>query len=141
MEEVKDETFAMRILGDGIAVCPVGSGELRAPAAGRVEQIFDTWHALTMVSDEGVELLLHVGIDTVQLGGKHFEMLVKEGDYVKVGDVLLNFDIEAIRTAGFDVTTPMIVSNSDAYDLRVTASGDVGAFMPLLKLTKKGERA
>ena len=139
LEEVKDETFALRILGDGVAVSPVGKGELRAPADGRVEQVFETWHALTMITNDGVELLLHVGIDTVELGGKHFEMLVKERDVIKTGDVLLNFDAEAIRAAGYDLVTPMVIGNSDDYELQVVASGDVGAGMPLLKLIKKGE--
>ena len=141
LEDVKDETFAMKILGDGIGVCPVGRGGRRSRVEGRVDQVFDTWHALTMVSDEGVELLLHVGIDTVKLGGKHFELLVKAGDAVKMGDVLLNFDIDAIRTAGFDVTTPMVISNSELYDMSIMAEGDIGAGMPLLKLTRKGRKA
>ena len=141
LDEVKDETFARRILGDGVAVCPVGKGELRAPADGRVEQVFETWHALTMITNGGAELLLHVGIDTVELGGKHFEMLVDEGDAVKTGDVLLNFDAEAIRAAGYDLATPMVVGNSDEYELQLVASGDVGAGMPLLKLVKKEGRA
>ena len=141
LDEVKDETFALRILGDGVAVCPLGKGELRAPVGGWVEQVFDSHHALTMITADGVELLLHVGIDTVELGGKHFEPRIKEGDAVKAGDVLLNFDTEAIRAAGYDLTTPMVVGNSDEYEMRVIASGDVGAGMPLLKLIRKGRKA
>ncbi|MBR5798116.1 MAG: PTS glucose transporter subunit IIA [Clostridia bacterium] len=140
LDEVRDETFAMRILGDGVAVCPMGEGKLRSPADACVEQVFDTRHALTLVTDTGVEILLHVGIDTVELGGKHFEALVKAGDRVKAGDVLLNFDMEAIRAAGYDATTPMVIGNSERYDLQTVASGDVGASMPLLRLTEKGER-
>jgi PTS system beta-glucosides-specific IIC component len=89
------------------------------------------------VSDEGVEVLLHIGIDTVELRGKHFETLVTAGDRVKQGQVLIRFDKEAIGAAGYDVTTPMVIGNSELFEIDVTATGDVGAGCPLLRLKRK----
>lgn len=136
LSEVKDETFASKILGDGVAVMPIAS-ELRAPVDGSVEQAFESGHAVTLVSDEGVELLLHIGIDTVELKGKHFDMLVRAGDRVKQGQVLIRFDKEAIGAAGYDVTTPMVIGNSELFEIDVVATGDVGAGCPLLRLKRK----
>lgn len=136
LEQVNDEVFAQKILGDGIAVLPQ-AGELYAPAEARVEQVFDSHHALTLVTIDGVELLLHVGIDTVQLKGQHFDVKVKEGQSVKRGELLMTFDIEAIRQAGYDVTTPLIVSNSGEFDLRSTEKTEVVAGEDLLYLTRK----
>lgn len=137
LEEVADETFATKILGDGVAILPCGE-TVYAPAAGRVEQTFDSGHALTMITDEGVELLLHVGIDTVRLQGKHFEILVTADQRVEVGAPLLRFEAEMIKREGFDLTTPLIVSNSDSFDVQKVAAGRVAVGTPLLKLMRKG---
>lgn len=134
LAEVADEAFAQGVLGDGIAVCPT-QGLLCAPADGRVEQIFESRHALTFVTDGGAELLLHIGIDTVALKGAPFTVKVSEGQHVACGDGLIVFDMEAIRAAGYDVTTPMIVSNSDDYRLSSLATGAVEVGTPLLRLT------
>ena len=114
MAEVKDEAFASCALGEGVAVEPA-EGKLFAPADGSIDNVFDTKHAIGMTTDSGVELLLHVGIDTVKLGGQHFTAHVANDQKVKKGDLLLSFDMEAIKAAGYLCTTPMIVCNTDEY--------------------------
>ncbi len=137
--EVGDEVFAQKILGDGVAVCPDG-GVLYAPVDGRVIQVFESGHAITLLSDEGVELLLHIGIDTVSLRGRCFCVKVEADQRVRRGDALIEFDRQGILDAGYEVTTPMIVSNSDEFELCVLREGDVAVGDPLLRLTKvKGE--
>ena len=136
LEEVSDEAFAAKVLGDGIAVCP-SEGVLRAPLDGRVDQVFETRHALTLLCAGDVELLLHVGIDTVALKGQCFETLVTPGQRIKQGDILIRFDLNGVRAAGYDPTTPMIVSNSDDFLLTPLADGEVRSGAPLLRLTSK----
>ena len=138
VREVKDETFALGILGDGVAILPFGN-ELCAPADARIEQVFDSAHAVTLVTEEGVELLMHVGIDTVELAGKHFECLVRAGNRVRAGDALLRFEGEAIVRAGYDLTTPIVVGNSEDYDITVVAGETVRAGDGLLELRRKEE--
>ena len=114
LAEVNDEAFASGALGDGIAIEPA-VGELVAPADGEISSTFDTHHAVGMTTVDGAELLMHIGIDTVKLGGKHFTYLVNEGDKVRKGQPLIRFDIEAIKAEGYPVTTPLIVCNTDEY--------------------------
>jgi len=136
IDQTPDETFATRILGGGGAILPLG-GTLFAPTDARVDQAFDTAHALTLITDGGAELLLHVGIDTVELQGKHFELLVGAGDRVRAGDALIRFDRSAIIAADYHVITPLVVGNSDEYDLEVLATGDVKVGTPLIRLKRK----
>ena len=96
LTEVPDPTFSEKILGDGFAVIP-SEGKIYAPADGEVTVVFDTLHAITMTTDQGAELLIHIGLDTVQLDGKGFEVFVRDGDTVKKGDLLMRFDLEYIR--------------------------------------------
>lgn len=125
MSEVKDATFASEVLGKGIAVIPK-KGEVTAPCDAVVETVFNTRHAIGLKADNGVEILIHVGINTVELGGKFYTSHVKEGDRVKTGQVMLTFDMEKIKEAGYDVTTPMIVTNSDDYqEIRILKTGNV----------------
>lgn len=125
MSEVKDETFAAEVLGKGIAIIPK-KGEVTAPCDAVVETVFATRHAIGLKADNGVEILIHVGINTVELGGKFYTSHVKEGDRVKTGQVMLTFDMEKIKEAGYDVTTPMIVTNSDDYqEIRILKTGNV----------------
>ena len=114
LAEVKDEAFASGALGDGIAIEPT-DGELVAPADGEISSTFETHHAVGMTTTDGAELLMHIGIDTVKLGGKHFTYLVNEGDKVKKGQPLIRFELEAIKAEGYPVTTPLIVCNTDDY--------------------------
>lgn len=114
LSEVKDETFAGEILGKGIAVLPK-EGKIFAPFDGTVETFFETGHAMGLRSRDGVELLIHVGLDTVELNGKYFTPHKKTGDSVVKGDLLLEFDIEGIKSEGYDVITPVIITNADDY--------------------------
>ena len=134
LAEVKDEAFASGALGDGIAIEPA-VGELVAPADGEISSTFNTHHAVGMTTVDGAELLMHIGIDTVKLGGKHFTYLVNEGDKVRKGQPLIRFDIEAIKAEGYPVTTPLIVCNTDEYAaVTPKASGTVKQGDALLEL-------
>lgn len=114
LTEVKDETFAAGVLGQGFAVVPE-AGKVVAPFNGKVTTLFETKHAVGVTSDSGIEVLIHVGLNTVALEGKYFTALVKEGDAVHRGQTLLTFDQRAIAEAGYDITTPVIVTNADDY--------------------------
>lgn len=115
LEEVKDETFAAGILGQGVGIEP-SEGKVVSPVKGKIETLFDTKHAVGITSEDGVELLIHVGLNTVELGGKYYTAHVAEGDSVEAGQVLLTFDMEQIKAAGYDVTTPVLVTNADQYE-------------------------
>ena len=134
LADVKDEAFASGVLGDGIAIEP-SDGELVAPADGEISSTFETHHAVGMTTADGAELLMHIGIDTVKLGGKHFTYLVNEGDKVKKGQPLIRFELEAIKAEGYPVTTPLIVCNTDDYAaVEAKASGTVKQGDTLLEL-------
>ena len=134
LADVKDEAFASGVLGDGIAIEP-SDGELVAPADGEISSTFETHHAVGMTTADGAELLMHIGIDTVKLGGKHFTYLVNEGDKVKKGQPLIRFELEAIKAEGYPVTTPIIVCNTDDYAaVEAKASGTVKQGDALLEL-------
>ena len=119
--------FSAKVLGEGIAIEPA-EGRLYAPCDGRIDMVFDTKHAVNIVSSDGCEVLLHIGIDTVKLGGKYFESHVEAGQQVRRGDLLVTFDMEKIRRAGYKLTTPMIVGNTEDYgSVTAAASGEVRA--------------
>ena len=127
MNEVPDDGFASRGMGDGVAVDPT-VGELHAPADGTITLVFPTKHAIGMVTDDGAELLMHIGIDTVKLNGENFDVKVAQDQKVKKGDLLVTFDIPAIKKAGYPVVTPLIVTNTAAYKaIRPLKTGDVKA--------------
>ena len=136
IEDVEDEAFSEKILGDGNPIEP-SERKLFSPCDGKVDTVFDTKHAINIVSSDGAEILLHIGIDTVKLGGKYFESHVSEGDNIKKGDLLITFDIGKIKKAGYKTTTPMVICNSDDYTkLTVTAKGTVKAGSELMKIEK-----
>jgi len=114
LSDVNDLVFKDEILGRGIAMLPV-LGRLVSPVNGVVSHMFDTGHAITLTSDEGVEILMHIGLDTVRLKGKHFTSLRKNGDKIKIGDVLIDFDLEKIKQEGYDSIVPIVVCNSDNF--------------------------
>lgn len=122
LHDVPDDVFAKKILGDGTAFIPK-EGKLFSPCSGTVSSVFDTNHAVNIISENGCEILLHIGIDTVKLDGKYFKSFVKNGQTVKSGDRLIEFDIEKIKSAGFSVITPMIVCNSENYKKIVPVYG------------------
>ncbi|ELY5855086.1 PTS beta-glucoside transporter subunit IIABC [Cronobacter malonaticus] len=132
LDDVPDPTFASGLLGAGAAIIPSGN-EVRAPFAGSVASLFETRHAIGLQGDNGMEVLIHVGIDTVKLEGKPFTAHVRVGDHVQPGDLLITFDRQSIIDAGYDLTTPIIISNSDSYRAVTTvAATAVTAGMPLL---------
>lgn len=114
VSQVPDPTFAEEMLGKGIAIEPT-VGKVYAPCDATVDMMFTTGHAVSLVADFGAEVLIHVGLETVSLGGKHFTIHVANGDKVKKGDLLIEFDLDAIKAEGFNTITPMLVCNSDAY--------------------------
>lgn len=114
LDQVKDEVFSTGAMGKGVAVEPA-EGKVYAPADGEITTFFPTGHAIGMTADNGVEILIHVGMDTVEMNGEGFTPKAKQGDHVKKGDLLLEFDIEKIKAAGHPVTTPIIITNTDAY--------------------------
>ena len=114
LSQVKDDTFASEVLGKGMAVVPV-KGEVKAPCDATVSMVFDTKHAIGLATDDGLELLIHVGLNTVELEGKFYTVHINDGDEVKKGQTLITFDLEEIKAAGYDVTTPVIVTNSDDF--------------------------
>ena len=136
LEDVPDPTFSQGILGPGIAIEPA-EGRIVAPADGSIDVMFETGHAVSMTTADGAELLIHVGIDTVQLEGKHYKACCKAGQQVKKGDVLIEFDPEAIKAEGYQIVTPILVCNPDAFTVEPAAGGTVAAGDALLTLKKK----
>lgn len=134
LEDVEDDVFSQKILGEGAAVEP-SEGKLYAPCDGKIDSVFDTKHAVNMVSHDGVEILLHIGIDTVKLGGQYFEAHVSDGQEVKKGDLLISFDMDKIKAAGYKVTTPLIIGNTDDYaSVEPVAQNSVSAGDMILKI-------
>ena len=125
LSEVKDETFASGVLGKGMAVIPT-KGEVKAPCDATVSMVFDTKHAIGLATDDGLELLIHIGLNTVELEGKYYTVHVKDGDEIKKGQTLITFDMDKIKEAGYDTTTPVIVTNSDDFaEVEQLCTGDV----------------
>ncbi|MCR4716540.1 MAG: glucose PTS transporter subunit IIA [Lachnospiraceae bacterium] len=136
LTETPDETFASEALGKGAAIIPSGD-TVKSPVNGTVTMVFDTGHAVGLESDDGLELLVHIGINTVELDGKGFTKLVKDGDKVKIGDPLIKFDEAVILEAGYNLTTPVIVTNSDDFaNVELVATGDMTAGAEILKVEK-----
>ena len=133
LEQLPDETFATAILGPGCGIEPTGD-TVYAPFDGTVTTVAQTLHAVGMMSDDGIEVLIHVGMDTVEMQGKGFTALVKEGQKVKAGTPLLKVDLDAIRAAGHPTATALIVTNADDLsEMTIVGSGIVAAGTPLLK--------
>lgn len=134
LSEVPDDIFANEILGKGMAVIPK-EGLVTAPVDGEVSTLFDALHAIGITGDNGVEILIHVGINTVELEGKYYKALVKEGDKVTKGQPLLECDLVGIRNAGYNTVTPVIITNSDEYEeIELTAYGDVEKTNVIMKI-------
>lgn len=134
ISDVSDATFAQEILGKGVAIKP-SEGRIVSPVDGTVQTIFETGHAVSVVSDSGVEILIHVGLDTVKLKGQYFTKHTQSNAKVKKGDLLIEFDLSSIHSAGYDVITPVIICNSDAFTtFRATTGRTVQALDTLLEL-------
>lgn len=136
LSEVEDEVFQSGALGQGAAILPI-EGKVFAPCDGVISTIPSTKHAVGILGPSDSEILIHVGMDTVKLNGKYFDCKVAEGDHVKKGDVLLEFDMEGIQSAGCPLVTPMVVCNSEDYDdLDVIASGEIRAGTDFIRFKK-----
>lgn len=123
LENVNDDVFSRKIMGDGVAIVP-SQGVLRAPADGTVVNVFESGHALSLLTDAGVELIFHIGIDTIRLQGNGFHPLVKEGQHVKSGDTLIEFSLDIITAAGLDPVVVMIVTNGERFSLTPGSNHD-----------------
>lgn len=115
IEEVSDPVFSEKMMGDGIAIIPT-SPKVVAPVSGKVTSVFPTKHAFGIVSDEGIEILIHIGLDTVDLKGQHFESKVEQGDTVTIGDVLVEVDFDAIEKAGYPIITPVVILSKGSFE-------------------------
>lgn len=135
LTEVPDPVFSEKILGDGFAVIPV-EGKIYAPTDGEVTMVFDTLHAIGLTSNQGTELLIHIGLDTVTLAGEPFTSYVAAGDKVKKGDLLMEVNLDKIKTAGLNCITPVLINNTDTYDkISLQKEGDVSLDEVVLKLS------
>lgn len=133
LEQVKDETFASKVLGDGVAVQPT-MGKVFAPADAVVTNLAETRHAIGLLTAGGNEILIHIGVDTVKLNGKFFKAHVKDGDTVKKGQLLVEFDLEQIKKAGYETTIPMLFT--DAPDDLVLTKETAGAMTAQTKVAE-----
>ena len=115
LSEVPDEVFAQKMIGDGVAIEPSESGVMLAPADGKLEKIFETNHAFSIVTPSGLAIFVHFGMDTVKLEGKGFERLVNEGDVVKKGTPLIKYDYDFLKENAKSIITPVIISNPDEF--------------------------
>ncbi|MDO5397596.1 MAG: beta-glucoside-specific PTS transporter subunit IIABC [bacterium] len=138
IDKVSDATFAEKILGDGAAVIP-DTGLIISPADARVEMMFETNHAVSLLTDKGAEILIHVGIDTVKLNGMYFKPMVKSGDRVKMGQPLIEFDIDKIKKEGYDTTTMVVVTNWNDYSGIDIKGSNAVEKKPFLVLRGEGE--
>lgn len=136
LDKVNDTVFSKSIMGKGVAILP-SEGEVRAPFKGVVNAVFPTKHAIGLTSEDGIEVMIHVGLDTVELDGKYFETFVKNNDSIEVNDLLLKFDMEAIKAADYDIITPIIITNSAEFiDIIETSEREVTFEKDLLKVFK-----
>ena len=137
MDEVNDQTFAQELLGPGIAIVP-SNGTVVSPINGTIATVMDTKHAVCIQGEDGLELIVHAGLDTVELNGKYYQTYKEIGDQVKAGDVLLEFDLEEITKAGYDVTTPIVITKLGDYKITKCLTGQqVKAGEEVIQLTKQ----
>lgn len=136
LSEVDDEAFSSGILGEGCAIVPA-NGKVYAPCDGTIITFFPSGHAVAIRQDSGAEILIHVGIDTVKLDGKGFSPKKKQGDIVKCGELILEADIDFIEQSGFDITTPVIITNPEDYDIVNFVTGNVEPGNEIIKYKVK----
>jgi sugar PTS system EIIA component len=131
--EVSDEVFAEGMAGEGGAIIPGASGEALAPVSGTLVKLFEGGHAFGIETDGGVELIVHVGLDTIEMQGAGFEKLASEGDRVEAGQPIVRFDLEEIKGSGYDPVTPVVVTNPEDHTVSNLRSGEVRAGEPLFE--------
>ncbi len=135
MSQVKDETFSQEMVGKGVAIIP-SDGKFYAPASGTIIALFPTGHAFCINTDDGAELLVHIGLDTVKLKGQYFNIHAAQGDHINKGDLIVEVDIEGVKNAGYDVITPVVVSNHAKFSNLEKKSGSVAAGEAAILLSK-----
>lgn len=136
LSQVNDQTFSQEIMGKGVAIIPE-EDTFVSPVDGEVQMIFDTKHAIGILSDDGIEILIHIGLDTVQLNGKHFQALVKTGDKIQKGTPIIQIDRHAIKKEGYDIITPIIITNTNAFqDVISVEQGIIESSESLLKVLR-----
>ena len=135
ISEVNDPTFAEEMVGKGIAILP-SEGKFYAPCDGQLVALFPTGHAFCMLSSDGAEVLVHIGLDTVKLKGEHFTIHATQGQTVKKGDLIVEADLEGIKNSGYDIITPVIVSNPDKFSKLDKKDGAISAGEPVILLKK-----
>ncbi|MBM6775244.1 PTS sugar transporter subunit IIA [Olsenella profusa] len=136
LKEVNDEVISAGLLGDGYGILPTGAGVLYAPVSGRIGATTVTNHSIAIRTEEGMEVLIHIGIGTVNMGGKGFTRLVEANDEVRAGQPLMTFSVDAIKLAGYDEVVACVISNPDAY-ARIDHVGESGTLLggrPLVKI-------
>ena len=137
LSTVNDEVFAKGLLGQGVAIEPNGNA-VCAPVSGRIILMAETHHAVGILSPDGLEVLVHIGMDTVELRGRHFKACVRKGDEVRVGQRLIEFDREAIKASGYDVITPVVITNSDDFKTVATVTGiSVSQLEQIMEVTRQ----
>lgn len=141
LENVNDDVFSKKLMGDGFAIVP-DSGKVRAPFDGTVVMVAETKHSIGLLSNTGVELLIHIGIDTVELKGKYYDVHAEKGQEFKRGDILEDFDLDGLKSAGFDPTSMVIVTNTDSFSFSPMAGiKDIADDAPIISLEPKKESA
>lgn len=123
ISQVSDPTFGQEILGKGAAIQP-SEGKVYAPADGEITLLFDTLHAVSLTTEQGAEILVHIGLDTVKLQGEHYQAHVATGDKVKKGDLLITVDLEAVKAAGYEIITPVVICNTADFALVEAITGN-----------------
>lgn len=136
VSEVSDPTFGDGILGQGVAIKP-SANRVCAPCDGVVEMMFDTAHAVSLRAENGAEVLIHVGLETVTLKGEHFKALAKSGDHVTKGQPLIEYEREALAEKGFDTIIPVVICNTEEFEHVTPLTGEVNEGDPILKLGQK----
>ncbi|WP_392552474.1 PTS glucose transporter subunit IIA [Orbus wheelerorum] len=136
IEDVPDVVFAEKIVGDGVAIKPTGN-KIVAPLSGKIGKIFETNHAFAIESDDGIELFVHFGIDTVELKGEGFKRIAEEGQQVKAGDPIIEFDLAFLEGKAKSILTPVVISNMDSIHELIKLSGPVEeGKTPIMKVKK-----
>ena len=133
LAEVPDEVFAEGMAGQGCAIVPEASGEAVAPVSGVLVKLFEGGHAFGIAADNGIEMIVHLGLDTIELRGRGFERIATEGDTVEAGQPIVRFDLEEIRAGDYDPVTPVLVTNDEDHPVTGVRTGEVRAGEPLFE--------
>ena len=133
LAEVPDEVFAEGMAGQGCAIIPEASGEAVAPVSGVLVKLFEGGHAFGIATDDGMEMIVHLGLDTIEMRGRGFERIATEGDRVEAGQPIVRFDLEEIRAGDYDPVTPVLVTNPEDHPVNGARTGEVQAGEPLFE--------